>query len=281
MAGGLTNSYAVPTSYIETIAVGPDGTVYAGGIITSSGGTITTLGIAAWDGSNWSPLGNGLSNATNDPSASQITVYDIEPDNQGGLYVAGDFTRVYNGITLGNGGSGFAYWTGTNWRSTEVRTINSGLTFRAIAIDDSNSYFISTTASMGNIYSVSTASADSPGYNRGTKANPTLRIYNGDTSIVNLYGVFNITTGDAIYIDNLEVFPSESIYIETGRTPAITSDRRGNMLSYLIPGSNIATFALTPGDNYIYILSNADPMFSNLDGNIVESFNGVDSAVFH
>lgn len=281
MAGGLTNAYSLPASYIETIAVGPDGTIYAGGNITGSGGVATTLGIAAWNGSNWSPLGNGLSNATNDPSVSQITVYDIEPDNNGGLFVAGDFTRVYNGIVLGNGGNGLAYWNGSNWRSTECYTLNSGLTYRSLAVDASGSYIFSSSSTMSSVISVGTASAESPGENRGTKAFPVLRLNNSDTVLVYVYGVFNITTGDAIYFDSIEIFPSESLYIRTGRSPAIWSDRRGSLLSSLVPGSSITNFSLVPGNNYIYILSTADAMIRNLDGYIVESFNGVDGAVFH
>jgi len=78
---------------------------YNGKLICS--GSFTVIGgvpanrIAAWDGTNWTALGTGLS-----AGASCMTVYNNE------LYVAGKITTA-GGVTVNN----IAKWNGTTWSS--------------------------------------------------------------------------------------------------------------------------------------------------------------------
>ena len=89
---------------VNAIAIGPDGTVYAGGEFTWMGGVANTDGIAKWDGANWTALGTGVSSGTNHVGALCI-------DHAGNLYAAGQFSLmggVANTLRI-------AKWDGSNW----------------------------------------------------------------------------------------------------------------------------------------------------------------------
>jgi hypothetical protein len=79
-------------------------TLYAGGLFTSAGGSNVNY-IAQWDGTNWSPLGSGVSSGRfNDTSVTALAVSGTD------LYVGGTF------ITAGDiGATNIAKWDGTNW----------------------------------------------------------------------------------------------------------------------------------------------------------------------
>jgi hypothetical protein len=46
---------------VKSLAVGLDGTIYAGGNLAAAGAVLTHH-IARWDGSRWRPLGSGMNN---------------------------------------------------------------------------------------------------------------------------------------------------------------------------------------------------------------------------
>jgi hypothetical protein len=66
-----------------------------------------------------------------------------------------------------------------------------------------------------------------------------------------VWSVVNNTTNDELYF-NLLMFPQEEVTINTtpGRR-SITSSQRGNMISSLLTGSNLATWRLIPGTNWV------------------------------
>jgi hypothetical protein len=79
-----------------------DGLLYAGGNFRFAGGE-TVNGIAVWDGSSWSPMGEGFNR-----TVLGIAFFD------GQLYVVGDFTATASGSTPLNR---LARWNGTAWES--------------------------------------------------------------------------------------------------------------------------------------------------------------------
>jgi hypothetical protein len=84
---------------VFALALGPDGTLYAGGAFTTAGGTAASK-IASWNGSAWAALGSGLNNP--------CTTIIVGPD--GLLYVGGTFT------TAGGGAANrVASWDGSAW----------------------------------------------------------------------------------------------------------------------------------------------------------------------
>jgi hypothetical protein len=84
--------------------------VVAGGSFTSAGGR-PALNVAAWDGQNWSPLGEGLAGA--EPQSQWVNALATFDDGQGPfLYAGGSF-----GHSGANEVSGIARWTGSEWVS--------------------------------------------------------------------------------------------------------------------------------------------------------------------
>ena len=88
-------------SPVYALAVGPDGSLYAGGNFTIAGG-VAANNIARWDAatSSWHPLGSGVS--------SPVVTLAIGPD--GSLYAGGVFTMA-GGVVA----NGIARWDGAQW----------------------------------------------------------------------------------------------------------------------------------------------------------------------
>jgi hypothetical protein len=84
---------------VYALAIGPDGTLYAGGDFTTAGGGAANY-IASWDGAAWSALDVGMSGS----------VFDIAIGLDGTVYAGGNFT------TAGGGGANrIAAWDGAAW----------------------------------------------------------------------------------------------------------------------------------------------------------------------
>ena len=103
--------------------------LYAGGTFLSAGG-VDASGIARWDGSNWSPVGSGVSGGF--PSAvNAMTVFDDRSGHGPALYAGGGFLSA-GGVPAKN----FAKWDGASW-SALGSAMNSGVQTLAV-FDDEN-----------------------------------------------------------------------------------------------------------------------------------------------
>jgi hypothetical protein len=95
---------------VRALSVYDDGTgpaLYAGGDFITAGG-VGALNIARWDGTQWSPLGIGMSGYQERASVIALTVYD---DGTGAsLYAGGNFLTA-GGLTSNS----IARWDGTRW----------------------------------------------------------------------------------------------------------------------------------------------------------------------
>ena len=100
---------------VNALAVGPDGSLYAGGRFTTAGG-VAANSIARWDGTSWHPLDNEMDDG----------VLALAIDVDGTLYAGGQFTTA-NGVEVNH----IASWDGTSWHSLENGTDD---TVRALAI---------------------------------------------------------------------------------------------------------------------------------------------------
>ena len=109
-------------SNCNTIAFGPDGSLYTGGVFNNAGG-VSAVRIAKWDGSAWSPLGSGLDSTCN--------AIAFGPD--GSLYAGGFFSNA-GGVSA----SRIAKWDGFAWSP-----LGSGLnsTCNAIAFGPDGSLY--------------------------------------------------------------------------------------------------------------------------------------------
>lgn len=81
------------SSQTYSLAVASDDTIYAGGNFPSaSNGTVVGKGLARWNGSAWSQVGNG-------PGITSGAVRSIGLDEARGLiYIGGSFTTI-DGVT--------------------------------------------------------------------------------------------------------------------------------------------------------------------------------------
>jgi hypothetical protein len=85
---------------VFALAVGPDGSLYAGGYFTRAGGVAANY-IARWDGSQWHPLGSGI-------GGIYLDVHALAFGPDGSLYVGGKFTTAGDKPS-----SNIAQWTGS------------------------------------------------------------------------------------------------------------------------------------------------------------------------
>ena len=91
---------------VETLAIGPDGSIYAGGLFSLAGGVANTLRVAKWNGTAWSALTTGTN--------GEVRALAFAPN--GDLYVGGVFTLaggVANTVRI-------AKWNGSAWSALSV-----------------------------------------------------------------------------------------------------------------------------------------------------------------
>src|SRR5690606_21286078 len=103
---GMNHMVRALTVFDDGSGGGP--ALYAGGEFTSAGG-VSTRFIAKWDGSSWSPLGEGLGGG----DLPRVFALTVLADGSGGgpaLYAGGDFT-----IAGGVAANRIAKWDGSVW----------------------------------------------------------------------------------------------------------------------------------------------------------------------
>ena len=88
-------------SCVDALAVGPDGSLYAGSYIAVSGEAAQAL--SRWDGTTWHPLGSGMGDY------SHVMALPFGPD--GSLYAGGQFGMFIGGVEAHN----IAKWDGARW----------------------------------------------------------------------------------------------------------------------------------------------------------------------
>lgn len=221
---------------VYALALGLDGTMFMGGDFTSVAGQSIT-NFAAWTGSDWYQPG-GL--APDIPGSGVVRKLLVAPD--GSVYVGGRFNRI--GTTMAARGIA-QYFNGT-WQPLDIDT-DPG--YDGIALDKAGRLFLVNYYPVPRTVTVGVATAANSG--SGT-AYPKF-ILTGPGSINQIK---NFTTGKAIFFNTLTLFDGETITIDTNPMRfTFTSNFRGNLMNYILPGSSM-NFELLPGANnisaYIY-----------------------------
>lgn len=122
--GGVANTFPNPSS-VETIG-SFGGTVVAGGRFQSAGG-VSASNVAAWDGTGWAALGDGVSGGAPPIAVFALVSYRAQ------LVAAGRFTQAG-----GAGAARIASWDGSAWSALE-----SGLDADAYALAaDANDLYV-------------------------------------------------------------------------------------------------------------------------------------------
>ena len=114
MAGGVERTGCVDCAfrvYAQTIYDDGSGpALYAAGTFNRAGG-VDANRVAKWDGSGWSPLGEGIGGLPSEPGPNWARAVAVFDDGSGPkLFVAGTFTTAGSVAT-----SGIASWDGASW----------------------------------------------------------------------------------------------------------------------------------------------------------------------
>ena len=255
------------------------GNLAVGGLFSLAGGTtVTNFAIYDFTNSAWGTYAVNISeveqlaiSSTQDLYAQTFgTIYRLRPGGAqvlagvtqaslskgegallplpDGRVVAGQVARLYTTIT---DILGYAIWNGYSWTFPDlyVAALTPGLqnAVNALAIDSLGTLYVG-----GGWSGQGTAAYVGSVVNTGmTEAYPVLRVRNTGAGTARLYQFLNTTTNDAISF-NLITYPGE--YLTLNLTPgnrAFTSSTRGNMVSSILGGSNLATWRLLPGTNWL------------------------------
>jgi hypothetical protein len=218
------------------LGVGPNGVLYETGdfVFTSGGSSLRT---AAWNGVQHSALGYGLN------GGGRAVVVDSQTGN---VYFGGAFTSAGSV----NAPANYTMWNGGAFMPPDILTIGGGFvigTVRSMLLAQDRSLYIG-----GDFSGTTSAAAVGTIVNTGRAfAYPTMRIRNLGGGTARLYQLLNTTTGDGIYF-NYVMQPGESalLNLQPGAR-SFQSSAQGNVFGAILPGSNLATFGLLSGTNYI------------------------------
>jgi WD40 repeat protein len=250
---------------VYSLAFGAGGYLYVGGVFTNAGGVASADYIAKWSGSKWESLGTG----TNSP------VYDIFV-NSGKVYASGAFTTA-GGLTLTDR---VAVWSNGAWQPLDIDLPGTSYVYSILPASDGSLYIggnYSTTVAGENAktgivalnFEVASASANTY---------PVISVTGPGT----LKSIINYRTGKSVMFDGLTLQAGE--WISLNFDPLQLSFRsgwasRGNLMRYVIAGSDYGDFYVSPGANYLSIFMDGTTTASKASITYVPKFWGLDGAL--
>jgi hypothetical protein len=250
---------------VRAITFDNSGRMLAGGDYTNAGGNPKADYIARWNGSSWESFGNGVNGA----------VYCIAAGNRE-IYAAGNFTSA-NGMDLADK---IAVYLNGAWLPLDVDLPGSGGVRTILPRNDGSLYLAGAFSTAGETpdenaktgivalnLEVSSASANTY---------PFMQIHGPGR----LKAITNYSTGKTVAFDGLTLLAGE--YINLWFDPLNLKfvggwKGRGNLMRYVVPGSDYGDFYLRPGSNLISLFmtnSTSDsyawitwtPQFWGIDG---------------
>lgn len=212
---------------IYAIEVMPDGTWYVGGVFTAP-----TPNITHWQGSAFVALGSGVNGF----------VYALW-QKDGMLGIGGAFTQAGNLAIRDR----FVGWNGSAYFTTGLDLPGTATVYATTFAADGRAAIGFDTAGTATASNLSDTIVTNPGT---APAAPIIRITGPGT----LESIVNTTTGKALYF-NLTLQAGETAYLNLTQTGMLsfTSSYRGNILSTILPTSNVASWRLLPGDNVVLV----------------------------
>jgi hypothetical protein len=209
------------------------------GDFTNAGGNADADRIARWNGSQWESLGTGFATGY----AKQM-IY-----NKDKLYCVGTFTNA-GGISLHDK---IAIYADGSWGSFDANLPGAGDIYSVCITRDNTIYVggvFSTTADGNAIVSGDATVTSSSG---SANSYPFIQI----TGPGVLQSITNYTTGKTIEFDGLTLQAGEWVNLQCNPSRIKFQSgwaSRGNLLRYVVPGSDIADFYIKPGTNHINVL---------------------------
>ena len=216
----------------RSIVQDANGVIYVGGNFGSVN-TTAARNIAAWNGAQWRALGQGVGTA-GDVVADALA--------SGGIVLATGGFSTAGGIPVPTGA---ARWNQSAWLPNDAFFTTGNI--QTIAVAPDTTLYIA-----GNMSGSATCAAVTTVINAGGAiAYPVITMRNTGTLSSRITQLVNYATGDAVYF-NLSIQGGETIALDLRNSQkTLVSDVRGNMLGAVLPGSNLTTWRLTPGTNYV------------------------------
>jgi hypothetical protein len=217
---------------VYKIGFGLAGLLNIGGSFTNAGGNADADYLARFNGNQWSNIGTGLNGAIRSM---------IFPES-GGLYIAGLFSEVA-GLDLSDR---VAYYANGAWRMLDIDLPGSGVIY-SIFIDSRDNLYIGgdfSTTDDGNAVT-SKVAANVENYGGSANGYPFIQIHGPGV----LQTIVNWSSKKAIQFNGLTLQAGEWLNLTLDpHNVKVISGWRGNCLKYIIPGSDIANFYLTPSN---------------------------------
>ena len=253
---------------VYTLAFGATGYLYIGGAFTNAGGVASADYIAKWTVSKWESLGTG----TNSPVWG-ITV------NSGKVYAVGTFTSS-GGLKLTDR---VAVWSNGAWQPLDIDLPGSAEIHSVLPASDGSLYIggaFTTAGTAGTpnaktgvvVLNFDVASASANTY-------PVISITGPGT----LKSIINYRTGKSVMFDGLTLQAGE--WVSFNFDPLQLSFRsswagRGNLMRYVVAGSDYGDFYVSPGDNYLSLfMDGTTDGVSSASITYVPKFWGLDGAL--
>jgi len=253
LGGGMAGA----TPVVRALSIGSDGMVYAGGRFLTAGG-VTVNGIAAWNGSVWSALGVGVGT----PATDAVWALKSTP----GILYAGGFFSKMGGVSLPDK---MAAWNGSSWFPLDIDFAGTSYIY-SIMFDVSGKLFI------GNATPGSSVSATVTVPSVGSATAYPKLIFTGPGVLSHMR---NYTTGKAIYF-NLTLLAGEVATLNLNPTSvSFTSTFRGNIMSTILPGSDLNWYLLPGSNNVSAYYSSGTTAASGINMTWKDQYWSIDGAV--
>ncbi len=250
---------------VYALAFGATGYLYVGGDFTNAGGNANADYIAKWSGSKWESLGTGTNGS----------VLDIAV-NSGKVYVSGAFTTA-GGLTLTDR---VAVFTNGAWQPLDIDLPGTVAIWSTLPASDGSLYISGAFSTAGETPDVNAETGVVAINLEVTSASANTYPFISVNGPGTLKSITNYRTGKSIMFDGLTLNAGE--WISLSFDPLNLQFRggwagRGNLMRYVIPGSDYGDFYLSPGANYLSVFmtdtaaaSGATiawtPLFWGLDG---------------
>lgn len=180
-----------PNGDVFTLALGPDGGIYAGGAFSEIGGVAANR-VAKWDGTAWSPVGDGLSGI-----AGMEVVMQLRFNNAGALYAVGAFTT--SGATEMHC---IARWNGSAWTGVGggVTQMPPAVISRVAFDSNDNIYVAGLFTGIGNIAAMNFAMFNGTEWSVPGGIGPIVEITGMDLESVNLPTGLEVDPNGRVYL---------------------------------------------------------------------------------
>lgn len=230
----------------QAIVFGADGSLYAAVFDSIAQGLGTIESIGRYNGSQWLALGTGLNNGP----------FVLRRDKRGLIYAGGDMTTA-GGLTIP---SPLALWNGSQWFPVGIKS--SSDTSYDLHIRNNDVL----TATFANPFMSLTEAITTVTNDGSADAYPRIVINGPSSGTATLYFIKNYTTGDTIYFNTaLSINAGEVLTLDLSPNgKSFTSTFQGNLMSKIVPGSNIGKFRLISGQNKISFFSSSTSLVINM-----------------